>query len=83
MWYKHSTAILSLSFLFHLTAAIQNLIYLIMGLDIILPSNVHRVSALAHMSKRGAKKSAPKLTRGLLIVPALSYSADNPTSSCF
>ncbi|KAL6701299.1 hypothetical protein J3F84DRAFT_354395 [Trichoderma pleuroticola] len=26
-------------------------------------------------SKRGAKKSAPKLTRGLLIVPALSHSA--------
>ncbi|KAL6794398.1 hypothetical protein J3E68DRAFT_372346 [Trichoderma sp. SZMC 28012] len=40
------------------------------------------VSAHLRKSKKGAKKSAPKLTRGLLIVPALSYSADNPTSSC-
>ncbi|KAL6816471.1 hypothetical protein J3E69DRAFT_345532 [Trichoderma sp. SZMC 28015] len=52
----HSTALLSPSFLFHLTVAIQNLIYLIMGLHIILScTSCQRTCA----SRKGGPRKAP------------------------
>ncbi|KAL7791732.1 hypothetical protein V8C43DRAFT_283802 [Trichoderma afarasin] len=62
MWYKHryecSTSLLSPSFLFHLTAAVQNLIYLIMGLDIILPCTSCQRTC-AQVQKGGPRKAPP------------------------